>query len=489
MAFDLSTARPVGQSESMTGKEVVSQAVKSFPTSLKNVLMGTYEAVTSPLQTGKTILDIGAGALQNILPESVVQAIGEDKASREVANKVGQMYVQRYGGVEQAKRTIANDPAGFLSDVSAVLTGGGSVAPKLGKAASMVDPLSLTAKAVGTAGKAVAPVLGMTTGAGAESFRQAYRAGREGGTAAEQFRSNITGTAPMTDVLDMAKQNLANMNQAKQAQYRSGMVNIKGDKTVLDFKGIDQALQTAQNKTVFKGKVINEYAANELQTVRGIVDDWKAQNPADFHTPEGLDALKQRIGDVLESIPYEQKQARAAVGGVYDSVKSEITKQAPAYSKVMKEYSEASELIKEIERSLSLGQKASAETATRKLQSLMRKNVNTNFGQRVALGKQLSEAGGADIFPALAGQSLSEFTPMGLQRATSLGTGYAAFSAGGLPLATASLLSSSPRLMGEAAYGTGLLSRAPWAVEQVIPQAFDPRAYNIMYQANRAKGR
>ena len=489
MAFDLSTARPIGQSESMSGKEVVTQAVKSFPTSLKNVLMGTYEAVASPLQTGKTIIDIGAGALQNILPESVVQAIGEDKASREIADKVGQMYVQRYGGVEQAKRTIANDPAGFLSDVSAVLTGGSAVAPKLGKAASMVDPLSLTAKAVGTAGKAVAPVLGMTTGAGAESFRQAYKAGREGGTAAEQFRSNITGTAPMTDVLDMAKQNLANMNQAKQAQYRSGMVNIKGDKTVLDFKGIDQGLNTAQNKTVFKGKVINEYAANELQKVKSIVDDWKAQNPAEFHTPEGLDALKQRIGDVLESIPYEQKQARAAVGGVYDSVKSEITKQAPAYSKVMKEYSEASELIKEIERSLSLGQKASAETATRKLQSLMRKNVNTNFGQRTALGKQLSEAGGADIFPALAGQSLSELTPMGLQRATSPLTALGAFSTGGVPLATASLLSSSPRLMGEAAYGAGLLSRIPAGVETVIPQAFDPRAYNLMYQANRAKGR
>jgi hypothetical protein len=279
------------------------------------------------------------------------------------------------------------------------------------------------------------------------------------------------------------------MNQAKQAQYRSGMVNIKGDKTVLDFKGIDQAVQTAQNKTSYKGKVVNERAFNELQTVRDIVDDWKAQNPTDFHTPEGLDALKQRIGDVLENIPYEQKQARAAVGGVYDSVKSEITKQAPTYSKVMKEYSESAELIKEIERSLSLGQKASAETATRKLQSLMRKNVNTNFGQRVALGKQLSEAGGGDIFPALAGQSLAELTPMGLQRATSLGTGAAAFSAGGVPLATASLLASSPRLMGEAAYGTGLLSRIPAGVETVIPQAFDPRAYNIMYQANRAKRR
>ncbi len=143
MAFDLATARPIGQSESMSGKEVVTQAVKNFPKSLKNVFVGTYEAVTSPVQTARTVVDIGAGALQNILPESVVQAIGEDKASREVANKVGQIYVQRYGGVENAKRTIANDPAGFLSDLSAVLTGGGTVAPKLGKAASMVDPLSL----------------------------------------------------------------------------------------------------------------------------------------------------------------------------------------------------------------------------------------------------------------------------------------------------------------------------------------------------------
>ena len=488
MAFDLATARPVGQKETLSGKDVVSQAITNFPSSFKNVLTGTYEAVTSPLQTGKAMLDIGAGALQNILPESVVKAIGEDKASRDVANQVGQMYVRRYGSVEAAKRTIANDPAGFMSDVSAVLTGGGSVIPKVGKVASFVDPLSLTAKAVGTVGKVAAPVLGMTTGAGSEAIKQAYQAGKQGGTAAEQFRSNITGTAPMTDVLDMAKQNLSEMNSQKQAQYRSGMVNIKNDKTVLNFNGIDSAVQNAQNKTSYKGKIVNERAAQELQSVRDIIDDWKAQNPAEYHTPEGLDALKQKVGDVLENIPYEQKQARSAVGDVYKSIKSEITKQAPAYAKVMKEYSEASELIKEIERSLSLGQKSSAETAVRKLQSLMRKNVNTNFGQRVELGKALSGAGN-DIFPALAGQSLSELTPTGIQRATSLPTALGAFSAGGAPLAAASLLSSSPRLMGEAAYGAGLLGRAGGAAAKVIPQAFDPRMYNLMYQAGRIKER
>lgn len=487
MAFDLSSAKPVGQ-DNLSAKDVVSGAIKNFPSSFKEMLSGTYEAIKSPLQTGKAVLDIGAGGLQNILPESVVQAIGEDKPSREAANKIGQIYVNRYGSTEKAKQTIANDPAGFLSDVSAVLTGGSSAVPKLGKVASFVDPLSLAAKGVGTVAKASAPILGMTTGAGSEAIGQAYRAGKEGGQTAEQFRSNITGTAPMTDVLDMAKQNLSNMNQAKQAEYRSGMVNIKNDKSVLSFNGIDSALQKAQGTTSYKGKVVNERAFKELNDIKDIVNDWKNQTPAEFHTPEGLDALKQRVGDVLENIPYEQKQARAAVGQVYNSIKSEITKQAPAYANVMKNYSESSDLIREIERSLSLGQKSSADTALRKLQSLMRKNVNTNFGQRVELGKQLSAAG-TDISPALAGQALSEFTPMGIQRATTIPAALGAFSAGGAPLATASLLASSPRLMGEAAYGAGLLGRAGGAAAKVIPQAFDPKMYNLMYQAGRIKDR
>lgn len=488
MAFDLATARPVGQKETLSGKDVVSQAIKNFPSSFRNVLTGTYEAVTSPIETGKAMLNIGAGALQNILPESIVKAIGEDKASRDVANQVGQMYVRRYGSVEAAKRTIANDPAGFMSDVSAVLTGGGAVIPKVGKAASFVDPLSLTVKAAGTVGKAAAPVLGMTTGAGSEAIKQAYQAGKQGGTAAEQFRSNITGTAPMTDVLDMAKQNLSNMNAQKQAQYRSGMVNIKNDKTVLDFAGIDQAISNAQGRTQFKGVTTKKQAAKELDDVKKLVEDWKALDPAEYHTPEGLDALKQQVGDVLESIPYEQKNARGSVKVIYDSIKSEINKQAPTYAKVMKEYSATSELVREIEGALSLGQKSRAETALRKLQSIMRKNVNTNFGQRVQLGKELSKYG-EDIFPALAGQSLSELTPTGIQRATSLPTALGAFSAGGAPLAAASLLSSSPRLMGEAAYGAGLLGRAGGAAANVIPQAFDPRMYNLMYQAGRIKER
>jgi len=277
------------------------------------------------------------------------------------------------------------------------------------------------------------------------------------------------------------------MNTAKQQQYRSGMVDIKNDKTVLDFAGIDQSLLDAANKTSYKGQVKNVVAAEKLQEVKKIVGDWKKLNPAEYHTPEGIDALKQRVYDVLETIPFEQKTARSAVGDVYSSIKSQISSQAPTYSKVMKDYAEASELIKEIERSLSLGKKASADTGLRKLQSIMRNNVNTNYGQRADLLNVLNQSG-TDITSALAGQTLSDFTPRGIQRSLSLPTSLGAFSLGGLPAAIGSLAVSSPRVVGETAYGLGLLGRGTEAATK-IPMAFDPRTYSLLYQSGQIKDR
>lgn len=471
--------------------EVIPRAIENFPSSFGNVVSSIKEAVTSPLQTGKAILDVAAGGLQNILPESLVQVIGEDKASREVANKVGQAYVERYGGIENAKRTIANDPAGFLADVSTILAGGSTVAPRLAKVASYVDPVSLTAKtAIGTAKKAggiMSPIFGATTGVGSEAIKEAYRSGKAGGTKAEQFRENISRSVPFTDVLNDARQNLVNMNTAKQQQYRSGMVDIKNDKTVLDFSGIDKSLVDAANKTSYKGQVKNVRAAEKLKEVEKIVSDWKNLDPVEYHTPEGIDALKQRVGDVLETIPFEEKTARSAIGDVYHSIKAQISAQAPTYSKVMKDYSEASDLVKEIERSLSLGKKSSADTALRKLQSIMRNNVNTNYGQRADLLKALNQPG-TDITSALAGQALSDFTPRGIQRSLSFPTSLGAFSLGGLPAAGASLAASSPRIVGETAYGLGLLGRGAEAASQV-PLVFDPRTYSLLYQSGQIKDR
>ena len=485
------------QPAELTAGEVATQAITNLPSSFGRLVGDLYTAVTSPVQTAKSVVDLGAGLLQAALPERFVQAIGEDKESRDVARKVGEFYADRYGSLEKAKRAIAEDPAGVMADVASVIYGGGALTPgragaQISRAGAAIDPLTIAARGTvattGGVGRVLAPVLGMQTGVGAEPFKQAYRAGKEGGETAASFRTNIAGEAPMTEILESAKFNLSEMRRQKGEEYRAGMVDISKDQTILNFDGIDKSVNDVSKGVLFKGRTKNKEAARRLSEVKKEIAEWKKLDPVEYHTPEGLDALKQSIGDILEGIPFESQSARYAVGQVYDSIRKEITKQAPTYSNVMKGYEQASDQIREVQKALSLGKQASADTAMRKLQSLMRDNVQTNYGQRVDLARKLEQAGGKEIMPALAGQALSQLTPRGLQRATAVPTSLAAGYVLDPTLGAASLATSSPRLMGEAAYGAGLVRRGGGAAAKAAPFILNPELYNFLYQSGQVQG-
>lgn len=463
----------------MSPVDVAGRAVANLPSSTAKLVGDLVTAITSPVQTAKSILDIGAGALQNIVPTNVKEFVDRFDANPqaaqravEVANAVGGEYKQKYGTMEGFKKALATDPANVLADLSTIMTVGAATvsraaptgAAAIRQVASYVDPLSLIAKGVsGTTSvvpKAVTAALGSTTGVGTEPISQAYRAGKEGGQTAQTFLENLRGKADMQDVLDIAKTNLDAIRKQRSDAYKANMQNIKNDATVLNFTGIDKAVSQAFDNFTFKGKPKNELAVQKLEEVKGKIDEWKALDPAEYHTPEGLDALKQTVGQVLEDLK-PRTPSDVAVKGVYNAIKDEITKQAPTYAKTMKAYSDATDLIREIERSLSLGDKASADTAMRKLQSVMRNNVNTNYGQRMALMKELESAGGLEMMPALAGQALSDIAPRGIQRAAVPINAILGFQAGGLPAAAAGAVLSSPRAIGEASYYAGKAGALP----------------------------
>lgn len=293
--------------------------------------------------------------------------------------------------------------------------------------------------------------LGMTTGTGGEAVRTAYQAGKDGATT---FVDNMRGNVPMSDVIDSAKTALTQMRLDRAAQYRSGMAGVSADKTVIDFAPIDNAVASLQAMGNYKGQVINKNASGVVDEISNLVKQWKGLDPAEFHTPEGLDALKQAISDIRDTTQFGTA-GRKAADTAYNAVKAEITAQAPTYSKVMKDYSQASETLAEIERSLSLGNKAAADTSLRKLQSLMRNNVNTNFGNRVNSANIL-ESNGADILPAVAGQSMSSWTPRGLAGLAASGAGVASLVN---PTTLLGLPAASPRLVGEGAYLLGAANR------------------------------
>ncbi len=469
----------IAKPKTYTAGEAALEGAKNLIPSTVKYGAETISALAHPIDAIQGALNLGAGELSKVLPESVNRylnkadeaVMGKEKAQQlharqeKVADIVNKQYADRYGSAEGFKRAVAEDPASVLGDVSTVLTGAASMAPKTSKMASalktasdVTNPLYAAEKVV-TAPLSAASALtkgtvGVTTGAGKEAITQAVKAGETGNV---NFLNNLRKTANMEDVVDMAKTGLDKMRQEKNEAYRSGMFDISQDKTVLDFGDIDQALANAAARTEFKGQTIKKGAAKQVDEANKLVNKWRNLDPAEYHTPEGMDALKQQIGDILEEIPFEQKNARAAIGDVYNSIKQTIGNQAPTYAGVMKNYGEAAEQINEIKKALSLGEKASADTALKKLQSILRDDVSSSFGHRKQLAEQLIQGGAEDLMPALAGQALSSYKPRGLagQLETIGGLGYVLTHPAALGTALMAAPFASPRVMGEAAYAVG----------------------------------
>lgn len=334
-------------------------------------------------------------------------------------------------------------------------------------------------KAAGEAGKliksGVTNALGASTGTSAETVRAAFNAGKSG---SDDFIKNMRGQAEFDDVVTTAKQGLEKMRLDRAAQYRNGMAGVSNDKTVLDFAPIDDAMNRVISIGKFKGVQTNKHASGVVDELAETVSNWKTLNPAEYHTPEGLDALKKAVGDVRDSTQFGTP-ARKAADAVYNSVKNEITRQAPKYAEVMADYAKASQSLDEVTRALSLGDKAAKDTAIRKLQSLMRNNAQSNYGNRLSLASELEKAGGVEFMPAIAGQAMNSIMPRGMSGAIQ--------KAGATALAGASLFQpqllagaalapfASPRMVGEMAHALGRASggtgRLAQSFAQIAPQS------------------
>ena len=479
------TEEPQEDQDPLTAGEVAEGAVESFLPSLGREVSGIWEAVTNPIDTASTVLDLGVGILQNVLPESVVQLIGEDEESRALASAVGEYIADRYGGLENIKKTIATDSAGFAADLAGLLSGGSTIAakiatkssklakaaPALKKAAekaALIDPVTLTAKvgAKGTtkvAGKVAAPVLALTSGVGKKSIEQAYEAGFEGGKALEEFRDNMKGADPQL-ILDDAMANLEKLRQEKNATYVSGMKNLEASDVKIGYNKIDYALNQAKKKA----GSIDTKTSRVLKRVESMINQAKESG---FNSPVQMDELKRAINEVRMDQP-AGSQRQTVVGEIQNTIREVINKSAPEYGKTMELYAEASEKMKELKQVLSVGK--NPDTALRKLLSVMRDNVQTNYGKRATLAEEL---GGSSLLNKIAGQELSSLTPRGITGRL-LGGGAVGFGAvtggvGGLltPGAIPALAAASPRLIGEAAQLTGQARRATQRAAQVLPSA------------------
>lgn len=493
----------------MPWSEVAGKAVSNIPSSAAQMGSDIYQAVTNPLDTAATIAEVGVGALTNLYPDWYIEALDnyilpEDtlQTAQAKSGMVWDAMKNRYGGEENIKRTIANDPTGFAGDVAGIISGGATLAGKAGvmsanlankaqKVASFIDPVSLAAKGTGTvfkgASKIPSAVAGLTTGMGQDVVSELYKAGKKGGRAKQTALSHMRhGDEVGEEILVMARDAMEKLRADRRDAYKTGMVDIKNDPAILNFDAIDEAFARTINENTFKGVPKSKDRAAALQDVASELEAWKGLGP-EYMTPEGLDTLKQRIGEMVNWTDKSEATNQAYLD-VYDAIRSEINKQAPVYGEIMGDYHEASKTIKEMEKALSLKDTAAADTTFRKLTSTLRNNVNTNFGQRGKLVGQLEEKTGAPLKAAIAGQSANTWTPRGLQGIIGAGNvldvAADVMTGGGVSGARMMTLpAQSPRLVGEAAVGAGSMARALSNTTRGLP----PTArYTMQYMAPHA---
>lgn len=498
--------QPQTPTERSLNLDLAKEAAGNLVPSAVGVVKNIAQAAMHPIDTAKGIDKVLMGQLYKNVPSAAEAASVSSpeavNASIEAAKGFNQNFADRYGSQQAILNTLAVDPAGMAADFAPLggavtkaakaraiaSTYTGAAGPSLGQIAGLekagkflTSPVSSAIEAAGpAAGKVIAAPLSMISGIEQPALAAATEAGRQsvkqmGGLLTQDnklsklnpfsaesvspeqtaFLSAKRGLIPDVAVVDQAKTALSNMRNSMGNEYQTGMANLAGANDVLDFAPIKQSFDAAKNIKQYEGKVLDPSANAVKKEIGKVLQDWETSDPTKFHTTYGLDALKQRIGDIRSSTD-PHTPARAVVDKVYTGITSTIKRANPEYAKVMEQYSTTIQQLNEIEKELSLGEKANASTGLRKLQSIMRNNANTSWGHRADLAESLKKAGAPNLDYSLAGQATNAILPRGLGRlGSTISAGLLGTAGGSIPAALASAIVSSPQVAGALANVAG----------------------------------
>lgn len=419
-------------------------------------------------------MDIGlSGSPLNADPNSTSYAVG--KAGTEIAGTAG--IGQAMVPVKLATK-IATAAPKAMPVVNAIRTGGGGASgwanvparavggavtgaaqsaavgqdPRLGAAFGAGLPVvgNMTNSLKSGIKTGLSGGVGISSGAGKEALDQAYKAGVSGGQAKADLTKFMREDMPLDDATNLVKQNLESIRKQASQAYKSDMAGLKESKEPLPIGDVRDALAKVKKSIVSPaGFVSDNRAMKVMQEIEGKLNEFSKTNG---RTAADYDLLKQSIGAIRDAVPPNEKNSIRLATEMYNNVKDKITKEAPIYAKVMKDYHDSQALLSEAERTLSMGSKASKDTGTRKLLQLMRNNANTNFGGRQQLLRKVQEEGGkGDVMPILSGAALNPVFPTGL-----VGRG------GGL--------------MGAMSFGKDLVAGTANPATLLLAPAFSPRA-------------
>lgn len=415
-----------------------------------NLISGIGHAIAHPIDTASGIANLGAGALETGIQKGA-DALGIQNnhvvspEMQQFGNAVN-FYKDRYGGAQNIKDTLYNDPVGAAADASVLLGGAGAALGKVGEAGEL-SALTRVGGAISKAGELVDPLKAVGEGIGAVKSGIGKGATAVGDaltpidegvvntlkpqnvnpemSLAEQATMKQKNLTDLNKYMDQAKKSVSNYsedNALKIASQKAEEAVSQMDKQLkLYGKTKDMALQRIASKPVDISGLQDSFASIVEQrtgakfTQKGVITTPRGQfstitsatdkglltdtysilkklgdNPTALRTDRAVDALQARLDYASKNL-YEPVNSQVE-GMVKDTVK-ELNKRVQSldsnYRLANKGYSDTIQTRNELNKALGLHANKGA--------SLLKRVFSLTDGGTKALFDQVKTKTGIDL--------------------------------------------------------------------------------------------
>lgn len=321
-----------------------------------------------------------------------------------------------------------------------------------GKTGAIVGGAIPVAKeAIKAAGRAVANVVGGTSGAGGESLKRGFDAGTRN---SEIYKNAMRGKGSVYDVVDDVDKAVRTMEKNASAKYKA-MLPDNGKEIKLPEKAFNDALKTARDSISGVTEGVDDTAAKAVDKAYKLAANIKKRGGLTFNNAE---EAKKAIDGIIEPLNRAgEKNAVRLLMPIKNALVDTMENAIPEYGGARAAFRADARLIGMIKDALT---SRDPTTELRKLQGITRQSVAAAQGGKQELGAVLDAASGKKILDAIAGGQVQQWVPRDPLRTYGSVAGALstrAFSSN--PFAPgAVLLSASPRAQGELAYALGQIS-------------------------------
>lgn len=316
---------------------------QNIPASAAKYASSLVEPFLSPIETAKNIGNLALGTAEKLVP-------GRQQAEA-YPEAIMQYGAQKYGSQENFLKSLQADPVGILGDLSAVMTGGGMMIPKVGgmvsRVGAAIEPLNI-AKNVAS--------YGVSKAAPATLAPRMYEsAAKFSTTLSPQERSKLTATALEEQLMPTSE---------GVAKAQSKITELGGTIDTL----VDTATQSGASipaSEVFK--YLNDVrtnlggpkleAAKDLQDINKIARDFAKylkKIKKETLTPQELQEFKT---DAYKRINYDRGSEKASIAkeetykAMSKAAKESLETQIPEIGALNRQQGALLELLPNLQRS------------------------------------------------------------------------------------------------------------------------------------------